>query len=180
MSYEAIARRWARAIFDLGKETGKVADVNREISSVAELYAGNEELSQILENPLVPGAAREAIVREISEKMGVSETAQNTLRLLAQKNRMAVLPEIARQLSRLADDDANLVRAEVVSAGPLTESYLDKLRAELEKATGKKVQIDHKQDKSLIAGVVTRLGDQVIDGSLRARLAHFKDALLRS
>jgi F-type H+-transporting ATPase subunit delta len=179
MSYEAIARRWARAIFDLGKETESLADLNRDVASFAELYAGNEELSQVLSNPLIPDAAREAIVREIGEKVGLSETAVSALRLLVQKNRMVALPEIARQLSRLTDEDASVVRAEVLSAGPLTESYLDKLRAELEKATGKKVKIDHKQDKSLIAGVVTRLGDQVIDGSLRARLENFKEALLR-
>jgi len=180
MSYEAVARRWARAIFDLGKDAGKVADVYRDISSFAELYTGSEELAQVLDNPLVPAPAREAIVREFSDKMDLSGLAGSTLRLLVQKNRMVAVPEIARQLSRLADEEANVMRAEVVSAGPLTESYLSKLQAELEKATGKKVRIDHKQDKSLIAGVVTRLGDQVIDGSLRARLAHFKDALLRT
>jgi F-type H+-transporting ATPase subunit delta len=180
MSYEAIARRWARAVFDLGKETGKVADLNRDISSFAELYASNAELAQVLDNPLVPDAAREAIVREISEKMNLADTARGTLRLLAQKRRLVALPEIARQLARLADADANIVRAEVTSAGPMTDAYLGKLRAELEKATGKKVLIDHKQDSSLIAGIVTRIGDQVIDGSVRARLANFKDALLRS
>lgn len=180
MSYEAIARRWARAVFDLGKETGKVADLNRDISSFAELYAGNAELAQVLDNPLVPDAAREAIVSEISEKMSLADTARGTLRLLAQKRRLVALPEIARQLARLADADANIVRAEVTSAGPMTDAYLGKLRAELEKATGKNVLIDHKQDSSLIAGIVTRIGDQVIDGSVRARLANFKDALLRS
>lgn len=180
MSYEAIARRWARAIFDLGKETGKVTDLNRDLSSFSELYAGNAELAEVLNNPLVPDVGREAIVREISEKMGLSDTTQSALRLLAQKRRLAALPEIARQFARLADEDAGVVRAEVTSAGPITDAYLGKLRAELEKATGKKVLIDHKQDSSLIAGIVTRIGDQVIDGSVRARLANFKDALLRS
>jgi len=90
------------------------------------------------------------------------------------------VPEISRQLAKLADEDGQIVRAEVVSAGPLTEAYLDKLRAELERATGKKVLIEQRQDKSLIAGVVTKIGDQVIDGSARARLANFREALLRS
>src|SRR5262245_14349591 len=109
MSYEAIARRWARAIFDLGKEANSLADLCRDISSFAEIYGQNEELSHVLDNPLVPEASREAIVREISEKMGLSGAAQGSLRLLAQKNRMAALPEIARQLSRLTDEDANIV-----------------------------------------------------------------------
>jgi F-type H+-transporting ATPase subunit delta len=180
MSYEAIARRWARAIFDLGKETGNVAAVGRDLSSFANLYTDNEELSSVVDNPLVPDGTREAIVRELSEKMGLLETTRSALRLLARKRRFATLPEIARQLTRLTDEDANIVRAEVASAGPLTEAYLAKLHAELEKATGKKVVIAHKQDPTLLGGVVTRIGDQVIDGSIRARLASFKEALLRS
>ncbi len=179
MSYESIARRWARAIFDLGKEGGNVADLSRDIASFADVYAKNEELSAILDNPLVPDEAREAIIRDLSNGMGLSETARSTLRLLTQKRRLVALPEITRHLARLVDEDASIVRAEVVSAGPLSEAYLGRLRAELERATGKKVLIAHKEDRSLIGGVITRIGDQVIDGSVRARLNSFKDALLR-
>src|SRR5262249_20765386 len=102
------------------------------------------------------------------------------LLLLLRKHRFTALPEIARALSRLVDDDANLVRAQVTSAAPLSEAYLGRLRAELEKATGKKVVIAHSQDPSLLGGAGTRLGDRLIDGSVRARLASFRDALLRS
>ena len=68
--------------------------------------------------------------------MGLSDVAKNTLRLLARKRRLPALPDIARQLARLADEDQSIVRAEVTSAAPLSAAYLDKLRAELEKATG--------------------------------------------
>jgi F-type H+-transporting ATPase subunit delta len=179
VSYEAIARRWARALFDLGRESNSLVDLNRDIGAFAELYQSNEELRHVLDNPLVPEASRESILRDISGRMSLSEIATNTLRLLAQKRRLPALPEIARQIARLTDEAANVVRASVTSAGPLTDAYLTKLRAELEKATGKKIQIEHRQDPTLIAGVVTRIGDQVIDGSVRARLDGFRDALLR-
>jgi F-type H+-transporting ATPase subunit delta len=87
---------------------------------------------------------------------------------------------MVRQLEKLVDDDAGVLRAEVTSATPLNESFLAKLRTELESATGKKVVISHKQDPSLIAGIVTRIGDQVIDGSVKARLDSFRDSLLRT
>lgn len=180
MSYEAIARRWARAVFELGKEGGNLADLSRDITAFAETWTNHEELSAIVDNPLIPETSRTAVLREIFDKMGLVDGAKATLRLLAQKRRLAALPDIARALARLVDEDANVVRAEVTSAGPLTEAYLGRLRGELEKATGKKVTITHKQDKSLIGGVVTRIGDQVIDGSVRARLAGFRDSLLRS
>lgn len=180
MSYDAIARRWARAIFELGRETNSVSRLNADINSFAEIYAGHAELSSVLENPLVPEASREALLVEIAGRLGLSDLAKNTLRLLAQKRRVAALPLIARQLSRLADEDQNVLRAEVSTAGPVSDDYLAKLRAELEKATGKKVSISHKVDKSLIGGVVTRLGDRVIDGSVKTRLATFRESLLRA
>jgi F-type H+-transporting ATPase subunit delta len=179
MSYDVIARRWARAVFEIGKEAGSVPRLEADLSAFAETYAGNDELRAVLDNPLVPEATREAVIVEIADRMGLSEAAKGTLRLLARKRRFVALPDIARQLARLADDDLGVLRADVQSAGPLSEDYLGKLRAELEKATGKKVVVTHAEDPSLIGGVVTRLGDRVIDGSVRARLAGFRDSLLR-
>ena len=180
MSYEAVARRWARALFDLGKETSSLADVNKDVMSFADTWEASDELRLVLDDPLVPEASREAILRDIASRLGVGATATNTLRLLAQKRRLVILPELARQLARLTDEDANLLRAKVTSAVPLGESYLGRLRAELEKATGKRVALDQAVDPALVAGVVTQIGDRVIDGSLKARLQGFRESLLRS
>ncbi len=178
MSYESIARRYARAVFELGKETSSLADIAGAVQSFAAAYSSSPELQTVLGNPLVHDKEREAVMREIAERLAIKGLGLNTLQLLLQKRRMAAIPEIARQLGRLVDDDAGLLRAEVTSAGPLAETYLAKLRGELEKATGKKVKIEHRQDASLIGGVVTKIGDRVVDGSLRARLSSFRDALL--
>jgi len=180
MSYDTIARRWALAIFELGKDASALARVNTDINAFADAYAGSPELKAVLDNPLVSHEAREAIIGEVAQRMALADVAKSTLRLLARKRRLAALPAIARRLARLTDEDQGLVRAEVTSAGPLTEDYLGKLRGELEKATGKKVVVTHKLDKSLIGGVVTRLGDRVIDGSVKTRLATFRESLLRT
>ena len=105
---------------------------------------------------------------------------QAARRLLARKRRLVICGDLARQLARLADLDDNVLRAEVTSAGTLSEAYLGRLKAELEKSTGKKIMLTQKQDPSLIGGVVTRIGDTVIDGSVRARLASFRESLLRT
>lgn len=179
MSYDAIGRRWARAVFEIGKEAGTVARLEADLSAFASTYSENEELAGVLDNPLVPETSREAVLVEIAGKMGLSDAAKSTLRLLARKRRLPALPDIARQLARLADEDQNVMRAEVTSAAPLSSAYLDKLRAALEKATGRKVVVTHTQDPSLIGGVVTKLGDRVVDGSVRARLTSFRESLLR-
>ncbi|AUX49173.1 ATP synthase subunit delta [Sorangium cellulosum] len=180
MSHEAVARRYGRAIFEIGKETGTLSSLVREIQDASAMYEASEELRAVLDNPLIPEAPREELLRELSARAGFSEMTQNTLRLLARRRRLATLPAIARQLALLVDRDQNVARAVVTSAGPLSDGYLDRLRAELEKATGRRISITHKQDPSLIAGVVTQIEDQVIDGSLRTRLSSFRDNLLRT
>ena len=178
MSYDAIGRRYARAIFDIGKEEGTLPTLTREFGEFAKLYADNDELRTVLGNPLVGEPVRESVLIEIGEKMGLSKTAIDTLRLLAQRRRLEATPNIARELERLADEDGRIVRAEVTSAAPLSPAYLDRLRAELERATGNKVVIIERHDPTLIAGVVTRIGDRMIDGSVRARLSSFRDSLM--
>ena len=178
MSHEAVARRWARALFDLGKETRTLPDLNKDIGAFAETWDSSAELQAVLDNPLVPEDKREAILVDVGGRLGLGEMAKNTLRLLARKRRLVIVPELARELSRIADEDANLLRAVVTSAAPLSEGYLSRLRAELEKATGKKVSLEQRSDATLISGVVTQIGDRVIDGSLKARLQGLRDSLL--
>ena len=129
MTYDVIARRWARAVFDIGKESGSVARLEADISAFAHLYAGNEELRTVLENPLVLEPEREAVVVAVAGRMGLSEAAVSTLRLLGRKRRLAAIPDVARQLARLADEDQGVLRAEVQSAAPLGADYLTRLGA---------------------------------------------------
>lgn len=180
MSTEAIARRYARAVFELGKEQKNLPVISRDLADFSTSFETSDDLRTVLGNPLVSEAQREAVLMEIGQKMSMSPTSMSTLRLLAQRRRLSALPEMVRQLEKLVDEDAGVLRAEVTSATPLTESFLAKLRAEIESATGKKVVVSHKQDPSLIAGIVTRIGDQVIDGSVKARLESFRDSLLRT
>lgn len=180
MSLEAIGKRYAQAVFELGKESGQLPQLAKQISAMAEVFHGSEELRAVLTNPLVADEAREKILAEIGQRLGVSETAQRTLRVLAQNRRLAALPEIARALDRMVDADQKTMRATVTSAKALSESYLSRLSAELDKVTGQKVVLTVRTDPALIAGVVVQIGDRVIDGSVRAKLSRFREGLLQT
>jgi F-type H+-transporting ATPase subunit delta len=177
MSQEAIARRYARAVFELGRES-QSETLAREIDSFAQLYQEQAELRAVLDNPLVHDDARDGILRDVGERLGLSDLALRSLRVLIQNRRTSALPALAEELNRLTDETQGIVRATVTSAGPLSSAYLDRLRGELERSTGKKVVVTHETDASLIGGVVTRVGDRVIDGSLRAKLSQFRDSVL--
>lgn len=176
MSYEAIGRRYAQAIFEIAKEQGALSSVARELVDFGESYRQSGELRDALDNPLVPEDAREKILLEVAQRTGAGETTQRALRVVFRARRLRAVPDIASRLVTLVDEDQKVLRASVKSAQPLSEGYLARLRAQLEQATGSKVVLDASVDPSLIAGVVTQIGDRVIDGSLKSRLGGFARA----
>jgi F-type H+-transporting ATPase subunit delta len=176
----AVAERYGRAIFELASEAGELKPVTEQLQSLADAYTSSPELQRAFENPLVAHGEREAILAELAARLGMSTLAVNSVRLLVARRRVPALPEIARRLSAFADEKAGVMRATVTSAIPLSETYYQNLASELEKVTGKKVLLERRQDPTLIAGVVTRLGDNTIDGSLRGQLAALGRRLLEA
>jgi F-type H+-transporting ATPase subunit delta len=174
---DAVAERYARAILELGVEAGQLELLTAQFRSFADTYASSRELRGVLSNPLIELAKREAILLETAARVGLSGVGLNALRFIAKRNRLSALPDIARRLASLADEQAGVVRATVTSAGPLPESFYERLVGELEGATLRKVALDRKLDPSLIAGVVTRIGDNIIDGSVKGRLAEIERQL---
>ncbi len=180
MSQAAIAERYARAIFELADEAGQVQPTTEQIRRFSETYAKSEELRTTLSNPVVAEASRDAILQDIGVRLAASPLAINAVRLLSQRGRLAALPDVTAMLARLADEKAGVLRATVTSARPLSEDYYRTLAAELEKRTSRKILVERREDPALIAGVVTRIGDHTIDGSLRGRLAVLERQLLAS
>ncbi len=178
MIQKHVARRYAKALVEIGSETGTLDVIVEEMGRVAEAYEGTPELRSALGNPLVAHASKKGIVSEICEKLSVSTTTKNTVLLLVDRRRMPVLPGIAQVLKEMNDLKKGVVRAEVVSAAPLSDAYYAKLHTHLEKLTGKKIALDKRTDPSLLAGVVTRIGDTIYDGSLLARLREMRTTLM--
>lgn len=179
MSHETVARRYARAVFEIGKEERSLQDLSKSMAAFADMFTESDLLRQVLMDPLVPEAARENILSDVGDKIGAARSALSAVRLLVKNRRLSALPEIARQLAQMVDEDTRMVRATVTSAAPLAAAYVSRLRAELEKATGGQVVLTTKEDPSLISGVVVQIGDRVIDGSVRAKLQGFRDTLLQ-
>jgi F-type H+-transporting ATPase subunit delta len=174
----AIVDRYARAVFELGVETGKLTELTQELVRIAGAYRESRDLRAVLDNPLVSEEQRDALLKDLATRLRLSELATNTVRLLARRRRLVALPDIADRVAGLADDKAGIVRAKVITAAPLSEDFYAKLTQKLEQKTRKKVVIEREQDPSLIAGVITKIGDNTIDGSLRGRLQALESQLL--
>lgn len=173
-----VARRYAKALIELGGEQGNLDALVKEISDVAEAIEGSAELRNLIENPEIARTARKAVLAEVAQRLGASQTTRNTIALLADNGRLRILPALARELRREADERAGVLRAHVRSAQQLSEGYVQKLQQALEQRFKRKVVIDREVDPTLLAGVVTRVGDTIIDGSLKARLDELRVQLL--
>lgn len=174
----SIGRRWAKALFAIGEEKGTLVGLVREVQRTAEVWAESAELRATLVNPLLAESTRFKVWEAIVRRLGISPIGTNFFKLLFEKGRLSELPSIARELQVLTDLRDNRLRAEVIGAGPVPDALVQQLRAALQRQTGQAVVVTSKQDPSLIGGIVTRIGDLMYDGSIRAQLARIKEGML--
>ena len=154
MSISIVARRYAKAVLELGAELGQLDAIVDEVTTVADAWDKSADLRNAIENPLIAHPAKKAVMKELCDQIGASSTTRNVLQLLVDRRRARALPYVARTLRELADARKGLVRAEVTSVLLLPEPYYARLQAQLEKMTGMRVVIDRQTDPSLIGGVV--------------------------
>ncbi|MEO6418289.1 MAG: ATP synthase F1 subunit delta [Polyangiaceae bacterium] len=174
-----IARRYAKALLEIGAETGTLESLVTELDNLAAAYQASAELRAAMENPLVAREGKVAILEELGQRLSLSKTSHSLLLILGSRRRLPALPGIAQRLREMNDLKKGIIRAEVTTAVVLSDAYYERLQAELEKMTGNKVTLDKREDPSIIAGVVTRIGDTIVDGSLRTRLLQMKHTLLQ-
>jgi F-type H+-transporting ATPase subunit delta len=174
----SVARRYARALFQIGVDAGTFEALGQELSDLADLFAGSPELRQALENPVFKPSEKRAIVQKILPRVTPSPIVQSFALLLLERGRIRALPAIARAYRELGDQHAGRVRATVTSAQPLAAADLERVRQSLEQRTHKKVMVESQVDPSLIGGLVARVGDLVLDGSVRTQLASLREKLL--
>jgi len=172
-----LAKRYAKALFTIGKEDGKYEAYNDALQAVAELFASTPEVEDALVNPLYPVDIREKVMAGVIQSIDAEKVLGNFLTLLVQKKRAEIIPEIAEQFQIMVDDDNNISHGTVVSAVELDAELQEKVQATLEKLTGKKVELTASVDPSIIGGIIAKVGDLVLDGSIRTQLASLKDSI---
>ena len=177
MKQTILAKRYAKALFAIGKEEGKYEAYSEALAAVAALFESNPEVEDALTNPLYPVDVREKAMAAIIEAMDADKVMGNFLNLLVEKKRAAILPEIAEAFKIMVDEEKNISHGTVVSAVELDTDLQDKLKATLEKITGKKVELTASVDPSIIGGMIAKVGDLVLDGSIRTQLASLKGSI---
>lgn len=167
----SITQRWARALLELAQEENKLADFREQLNRFADLLAADGgKLGGVLESPSFSAKEKVAIVSDLAAAQNMLPSVKNFLAFAMEKNRGRYVVPIVQAFNRMADDLTGVVKAELTVAADLGAAARDRIRAALEKATKKKVDLDVKIDPALIGGAVVRLGSLIVDGSLRTQL----------
>ena len=175
----AIARRYAKALLLIGKEDGQTDTYRKELGAFANLIEQEKSLQQVLVNPLYNADGRKKVLTSVMDNLNLSRAMTTFLLFLFDKGRIGFLGNINDFFQKFADELKGVARASLVSATELSSETVDKIRSALSKRTGKDIILEVEQDPSLIGGIVTRIGDLVLDGSIRTQLLNMKESLKR-
>jgi F-type H+-transporting ATPase subunit delta len=175
------ANRYARALFDVAlQEKADLQGVQRDLAMFAELVATYPELEKVLLNPAVPVTRKRALVVDLTGRLGTSPIVSKLLALLAERDRLILLPDVDVSYSEKLMSHNKIVRAEVTTASPLAPGKAQAIEQRLAKLTGSAVSLGSKVDPSIIGGLVARVGWTVYDASVTGQLQRMKERLTES
>jgi|SRR6185503_13739804 len=177
MPSRASAARYARALFDVALKESDPVQIEREVASFAGLMSSNAELHAALTNPAVPASAKRHIAEALGARLDAAPPVRKLLVLLADRDRLAIVPDLLAMYRERLMEHQQVVRAEVTTATPLTAERVTQIEQKLAALTGRKVNMSTSVDPAIIGGVVTRIGSTVYDGSIATQLAKLKEKL---
>ncbi len=172
-----IATRYATAVFELAKQDGKIADLEKDIGLLATALADSEDFRNLISSPVYSREDMGSSVAKIAAKAGLGTIVSNTLGLMADNRRLFVLPSLIAAIRSLIAIEKGEVTADVISAKKLTKAQETKLAAELKKAVGKDVNINSTVDEAIIGGLVVKVGSRMIDSSIASKLSKLQNVM---
>lgn len=172
-----LAAKYATAIFEIARDEKSLDAYDKDLGTVRADVFDIPEAVKFFQNPLVPAQAKKDLLTRAVGKE-VSATVMNFLMLLVDKKRIGVFNEIYDIFTTLKNREQGILVADVTSAFPLTKKQQDALVKKLTTLTGRKIQIRTHKDTAIIGGVILKIGDKRIDGSVAGRLRALRSSML--
>jgi F-type H+-transporting ATPase subunit delta len=173
----SIARRYAKALFGLAADRGRIEQWSQGLEAMKTAVEDSHELREVLANPVYEKEQRRAVAAQLAGALGLDEEPANLLYLLGDRNRMGYLSAIVDHFRALADEKLGRVRAAVTSAVPLDDAAVRSIAGKLAESTRAQVVVERTVDPALLGGVVAKVGSLVFDGSVRSQLEELRRTL---
>ena len=179
MFNQAVARRYATALFELAQEKGTIDQVDRELDLVISTIESNRQLKAVMDDVLISAVVKQDLLKRIFADK-VSTLVLNFILVVARKRREGALTDIRRVFVDLANQARGLVEVEVRSAVPMGAETLQALETRLVSRLGKRVKFSTQVTPEIMGGLVVRVGDQLMDGSVKTRLHRMRERLTQA
>ena len=179
MTLQAIARRYASALFDVTKKNNTLDAAQAGLASIAERVAGSPELAAAVASAGVPPQKKLALAQALAAQLNVPQEIQRLIAALGDRDRLGLIADVASAFDAKVREEKQILRADVTTAVPLSPERSAALAASLGKALGGTVTIDEHVDPSIVGGVVAKVGSLVFDGSVTRQLELMKSELTK-
>jgi F-type H+-transporting ATPase subunit delta len=174
-----IAKRYAKALFEIAEETKKLEKITDDVVFIDSLIRNSRELQLFLKNPIIKEDKKREVLKEIFSDSRVDPVTLKFIMLLVEKKREDILHDIVKVYQQIYDEKMGIVSAEVVTAVEVGERLKKKIEQKILELTGaKKVKASYRVDPSIIGGIVIRVGDTVYDASIRRRIQLLREQLI--
>lgn len=177
MINNTLARRYAKALVQIGTEGGLIDRFRDELTAIDRVFSVNTDLKSVFANPAFTAEQKKDIMKDLIARVRCSDLVGNFLLLLVDKNRVAFLDQIVHTYETLADEQSGIIRPIIKTAFALEDSQVAAIQNALEKKSGKTVIPQVTVDASLLGGVVTQIGDTAFDSSVKTQLKRIQDIL---
>ena len=177
MRQTILAKRYAKALFAVGQEEGKSEAFMETLNVLGGFLEKYPEAMDALTNLLYPMELKEKVMAQSISELQSDQLMANFLNLVVQKKRADILPEIANEFQLLIDADQNISRGKVITASEISGGLQAKVQTTLENITGNKVILTAEIDPAIIGGIVAKVGDLVMDGSIKTQLAGLNESI---
>jgi F-type H+-transporting ATPase subunit delta len=174
---DIVARRYARALYDLGKEEGLQEKFLTDLEAIVSILDESEEFRSIMESPLYDILLKKRILGELITKVKISKYTENFLSILLDKDRFVSLRAILDSYHQILDEASGRVRATVTSAMELDKAQLERLSGTLKKIVKREVDLDVSIDPTLIGGLIAEVEGMIYDGSVKTQIMRLKQSL---
>jgi F-type H+-transporting ATPase subunit delta len=172
---DSAPRRYAEAAFQIATRDDSIEAWRRDLEIAASEAAEGSELLAVLANPALPLDQRTVVVERVFG--GMAQSVRNLVTLLVRRGRIEQLSRVASEFRRLDDMRLGIVHASATSAAPLTDTEVQALTVRLEEMTGGRIALQTDIDEHLLGGLIVKVGDRLIDGSVRGRLERLRNQL---
>lgn len=171
-----IASRYAEALFQVGEDTNSTTELYEELKAIVDILKSNKDFYGVLKSPLVGKLDKKSLVEKVFAGQ-ISANLNNFLKIMIDKERVSAIEAVEKSFKELLNEKNNVIEGIAITAVAMSKDDIKELEAKLSSKYNKNVTLENQVDQSILGGVLVRLGNEEIDGTVKSRLSKMKDQL---